>query len=96
MPQQISQEEEGKAGFFTREAEGFSQEMGPEVREMNGRADGDKSWRSCFISPRDSHSVPGKWEPTEESVWRRSHADLWKQNSTGDSEGPLRRCSEGS
>lgn len=63
--------------------------MGPEVREMNGRADGDQSRSSCC-------SVPGTWESTGESAWNRTHADSWKQNFTGDSEGPLRRCAEGS
>lgn len=49
MPQQISQEEEGKAGCFTRDAKGFSQEI---MEEQVG----NQSWSPIqFLGNGDPH-----------------------------------------
>lgn len=47
------------------------------------------------ISPRASPPVPGRWEPTEESVCVCAAGPVEKQDSTRGSEGPVRRSSEG-
>jgi hypothetical protein len=57
--------------------------MGPEVRTMKERAGVE------MINPQDSRSVPGRWEPTEESVCKLIHADSWKNRIPLEIQGDL-------